>query len=217
MALTFGGASVTMTPATASAWGIQQVPAAGATATATSSTGGASGVGNALGNFGTGLAIGQAIGAVVGAFISSKATSYVLDKQAEINEINKGRAQLGYESALRAGESQIGKITREAGAVKAKQRNAMAANGVSVGVGSSAEVLATTDANNELDVRTIQENAIANAWGYSSKATQYDMIASTQRMGAEYASDTAISSTIAKGLESVGTVADKWYYYNRGY
>jgi Tfp pilus assembly protein PilX len=216
MALTFGGASVTMTPATASAWGIQQVPAAGATAAGASSAGGASG-GNTWGNLGMGLAVGQAIGAVVGAFISSNATSYVLNKQAEINEINKGRAQLGYESALRAGESQIGKVTREAGAVKAKQRNSMAANGVSVGVGSSAEVLATTDANKELDVRTIQENAIANAWGYSTKATQYDMIANTQRMGAQYASDTAISSTIAKGLESVGSVADKWYYYNRGY
>lgn len=217
MALTFGGSTVTMTPTTAAAWGIQQVPAAGATAAGAGSASGASGSGSTFGNLGMGLAVGQAIGAVVGAFISSNATSYVLDKQAEINEINKGRAQLGYESALRAGESQIGKVTREAGAVKAKQRNAMAANGVSIGVGSSAEVLATTDANKELDVRTIQENAIANAWGYSTKATQYDMIASTQRMGAQYASDTAISSTIAKGLESVGNVADKWYYYNRGY
>ncbi len=171
--------------------------------------------GSAWGTVGMGIGIGQAIGAAVGAFISSKATSYVLKQQAEINKINEARMQMGYESALRAGESQISKVTREAGSIKAKQKTAMAANGVSLGVGSAAEITASTEANKKLDVRTIQENALANSWGYSAKATQYGSLVSAQMMGAQYASDTAVSSTIAKGLESIGTVADRWYYYNR--
>ena len=213
MALTFGGAQVTLPSGFSGLGGQIALPST----TGSSVPGGASGSGGmgVFGNIGIGVSIGQAIGSAVGAFISSKATSYVLEKQAEINRINEARAQLGYESAIRAGESQISKVTREAGAVKAKQKTAMAANGVSLGQGSAAEIAASTEVNKKLDVKTIQENALANSWGYSTKATQYGTYANAQMMGAQYASDTAISSTIAKGLESIGTVADRWYYYNR--
>ncbi len=222
--ISFGGSSLTITQPTSAAFSIQGVPssmtAPGSTfgmtsAASTVNSGSSSGGGGMMGNLGMGVSIGQAIGAAVGAFITSKATSYVLKQQAEINKINEARMQMGYESALRAGESQISKVTREAGAVKAKQKNAMAANGVSLGQGSAAEVTATTEVNKKLDVRTIQENALTNSWNYSNKASQYNALANTQLMGAQYASDTAVSSTISKGLESIGTVADKWYYYNR--
>ncbi len=187
----------------------------GATITANASGAGAGGGAGMLGNLGIGASIGQAIGAAVGAFITANATSYVLEKQAEINRLNQGRMQLGYESALRAGESQISKVTREAGAVKAKQKTAMAANGVSLGQGSAAEITASTEINKKLDVKNIQANALANSWGYSTQATQYGMQASLQQMGAGYQSSTAVSQTISSGLESIGTVADRWYYYNR--
>lgn len=215
MTLMFGGSTVTMSPTTAQAWGISSVPQTTGSALGGSGSGSGSGGSGAMGRLGIGITIGQAIGSAVGAFITSKATSYVLEKQAEINRLNEARMQMGYESALRAGESQISKVTREAGAVKAKQKTGMAANGVSLGVGSAAEITASTEVNKKLDVRTIQENALTNSWGYSTKGTQYSMLANTQMMGAQYASDTAVSSTIAKGLESIGTVADKWYYYNR--
>lgn len=222
--ISFGGSSLTITQPTSAGFSIQGVPslmtAPGSTlgmtsAASTVNSGSSSGGGGMMGNVGMGVSIGQAIGAAVGAFITSKATSYVLKQQAEINKINEARMQMGYESALRAGESQISKVTREAGAVKAKQKNAMAANGVSLGQGSAAEVTATTEVNKKLDVRNIQENALTNSWNYSNKASQYNALANTQLMGAQYASDTAVSSTISKGLESIGTVADKWYYYNR--
>ena len=211
--LFFGNASVTMTPQTAQAWGLST---SGATAVAGGGDAGAGGAaGGVLGNIGIGASIGQAIGAAVGAFINAKATSYVLEKQAEINRINQGRAQLGFESALRAGESQISKVTREAGAIKAKQKTAMASNGVSLGQGSAAEVAASTEVNKKLDVKNIQANALANSWGYSTQATQYGMQASLQQMGAGYQNATAVSQTISSGLEAIGTVADRWYYYNR--
>lgn len=216
MALMLGGSTVTMTPATAQAWGISSVPqSVGSGFGGAGGSGGSQGGSGALGSIGIGASIGQAIGAAVGAFISAKATSYVLEKQAEINRLNQGRMQLGYESALRAGESQISQVTREAGAVKAKQKNAMAANGVSLGQGSAAEITATTEINKKLDVKNIQANALANSWGYSTKATQYGMEASLQQMGAGYQNATAVSQTISTGLESIGQVADRWYYYNR--
>lgn len=216
MALTFGGSSVTMTPAVAQAWGIQSVPQTTSTyGSSLGGSGGASGGGSSFaGNLGIGVSVGQAIGAAVGAFISAKASSYVLEKQAEMLKMNEERMQMGYESALRAGESQISKVTREAGQIKARQRNSLAANGVSLGVGSAAELTTSTNVNKALDVKNIQENALANAWGYSTKATQYRIAATASQMGASYANDTAVSSTISKGLESIGNVADKWYMYN---
>ena len=91
----------------------------------------------------------------------------------------------------------------------------MAANGVSLGQGSAAEVAASTEVNKKLDVKNIQANALANSWGYSTQAAQYGMQANMQVMGAGYQSATAVSQTIATGLDSIGTVADRWYYYNR--
>ena len=176
---------------------------------------GAEGGSNVLGNIGLGVSIGQAIGAAYSAYNTGRTLKYTLKKQAEVMKINQAKMQLNTEQALRSGESQIAALTIKAGALKAKQKTAMAANGIQVGSGSSAEVLATTDAMKKLDIRTAQENALAAAWGYQSKADNYATQARNLQSAANYQGATAVSSAIGSSLEKIGAVADKWYTYSR--
>ena len=187
------------------------MPSAGAGAAG--STGGFQG---AMGNVSVGLAIGQAIGSVYSAWKSGKTTKYVMKKQAEVAEYNRQMGQLSAETAYRQGEAQAAQLTYKAGQVKAKQRTAMAANGITLGVGSSKEVTASTDIMKEIDKSTAQLNAIQAAWGYKQQALQ----ASAQ--GGIYSSLGAYSQKVAMGegfsnmLDKGSLAASRWYRYFGG-
>lgn len=187
-----------------------ELPAAGAAAPAAEASS-AAGAG-VMGNLSIGLSIGQAIGSVYSAFSSASAQKYALKKQAQIMEDNRQIAQMGAESAFRAGEAQIAQLTYKAGQRKASQRAALAANGVSMsGGGSYAEVLASGDIMKEIDKDTAELNALANAWGYKRQASQYNMQAGIAgiKAGAMSGWGDASSSLIEHGT----AVADRWYRY----
>lgn len=169
--------------------------------------------GGAMGGASIGLSIGQAIGSVYSAFSSSKTAKYVLNKQAEIAENNRQMGQLSYESALRAGEGQIAQLTYQAGQTKAKQRTAYAANGVAVGEGSSAEVLASTDILKKMDTNTIKLNALSSAWGYKNQALQASAQSSIYSGLANYQSGMAVGKGLGAALEGGMEVANRWYKY----
>ena len=179
-------------------------------------TGGGGGI---AGGISLGTAIGQMIGSVVTARGAARLSADVLKTQAHINENNAKIAQMGYESAMRAGDSEIQRITMSAGSLKSKQKAAMAANGIRLGVGSAADVTASTDVMKELDMHTARSNAIGAAFGYSTKASNYRSTAAAQQTVAAYnGSDGATGMTIGAALEGVGTVADRWYkYFGEGY
>jgi Tfp pilus assembly protein PilX len=168
-----------------------------------------------MGNMSMGLSIGQAIGSVYSAFAQASATKYALNKQAQIMEDNRQIAQMGAESAFRAGEAQIAQLTYKAGQRKAAQRSSFAANGVALGNGSVAEVLASGDIMKEIDKDTAQMNALANAWGYKRQASQY---AIQSGVAGIKAGATSGWGGAASGLLEHGTaVADRWYrYYGNG-
>lgn len=196
-----------------------QAPASGggtgtgaATATGTEAAGQAN---NAMGNLSIGLSLGQAIGSVYSAFASASATKYALNKQAQIMSDNREIAQMGAESAFRAGEAQIAQLTYKAGQRKAAQRASYAANGVAMsGGGSYAEVLASGDIMKEIDKDTAEMNALANAWGYKRQASQYNMQSAVSALKANYTSGFGDASSNL--IEHGTAVADKWYRYYGG-
>lgn len=115
---------------------------------------------------GIGMEIGKGVGEAIGGYITAKATASALRAQASISEDNARVAQFGVEQAFRAGETQLAQIGYKQAETKARQRVAYAANGIAIGVGSSAEVMASTDIEAEVDKITAQQNALAQAWGY---------------------------------------------------
>ena len=189
-----------------------QMPSAGTAPTAEATTASSAGV---LGNLSIGLSLGQMVGSIYGAFASSSAQKYALKKQAQIMEDNRQIAQMGAESAFRAGEAQIAQLTYKAGQRKASQRAALAANGVAMtGGGSYAEVLASGDIMTAIDKDTAEMNALANAWGYKRQASQYAMQSAVAGIKADATSGIGAASTAL--IDNGTAVADKWYRYYGG-
>lgn len=120
----------------------------------------------AVGAVGVGIEIGKGIGDAVGTYLLSKARAAQLNASAAISEDNARVAQFGVEQAFRAGEAQVAKVGYEQSMKKAQSRNAFAANGIAIGVGSTAEHLASIDIEAEVDKLTAKQNALAAAWGY---------------------------------------------------
>ena len=120
----------------------------------------------AIGAIGVGTSVGRSIGNAVGGYLEARGKASALRSQAAVSEANARVMQFGVEQAFRAGEAQVAAIGLKQAETKAAQRNAFAANGVAVGVGSTAEVMASTDLQAAVDKMTAKQNALAQAWGY---------------------------------------------------
>jgi hypothetical protein len=162
------------------------------------------------------LATASLIGSVGGALTSSIGSYYgaatqkaMLSGQAGVADINARIAELGAQSALMQGQRQIGSLTLKAGQLKGRQRAALAANGVDLGVGSAAELQASADTMKEIDKTTLELNAILNAWGYRNQAINFQNEALVRRATARAISP--FGSAMTSLLGSAGQVAGSWY------
>jgi hypothetical protein len=123
-----------------------------------------------MGTGGTMLAFAGSITSAIGAFyaadiakIEAESRASALEYQQAIAEINAEVAEMNAQQALLAGDKQIGAVTMKYGQIKGAARASMAARGVVLGEGSAQEVVATTDLMKEIDVLTINANAVREA------------------------------------------------------
>ncbi len=160
------------------------------------------------------LQIGGMISSSIGSFFSAETQKYQLKTQAIIADTNARIAELGAQTALNQGQQEIGNLTLKAGHLKSAQRVAMAANGIDLGEGNAAEVLASTDIMKEVDKNTIQANAVRSAWGYRMQGTNFQNEALTARNTASGISPgmAATSTLIGKATD----VATSWYMMSEG-
>lgn len=160
--------------------------------------------------------IGQAGGGImsaVGGYYSASAQKASLKAQAAIADTNARIAELGAQSALQQGQQQVASLTLQAGQLKSRQRATMAANGIDLGIGSAAEIQASTDIMKEIDMATVEANAVRSAWGYRTQAVNYQNEALMQRATAKGISPGA---TLASSLLGTATsVAGSWYAMNK--
>lgn len=127
-----------------------------------------------LGYFGVAA---QGIASVFNAFSAKSVTKYnnaVAQAQADIARINARSMEMAYNQRLFAAESEYQRESMAAGRTKARQKTVLAANGVAVGEGSAAEIQASTDIIKQIDLNRIEKNAKTEAWGYKSKAVDYE-------------------------------------------
>ena len=108
--------------------------------------------------------------------------------------------------------AQVGAVSLNAGRMKSAQRAAMAANGIDLGVGSAAELQASTDIMKEIDMATIEANAMRSAFGYRSQAMNFENEALAKRATAGAISP--FGSMASSLLGSAGSVAGSWYSLN---
>lgn len=153
--------------------------------------------------------IGAGLTSVVGSVYSAGTQKRSLQSQAAIAEINANIADMGAESALLQGNSEIAKLTMQVGQLKSRQRVSMAANGIDLGVGNAAEIAASTDLMKEVDVDTIRSNAARNAWGYRTQASNLRTEAASNRAAASGIS--TVGAAASSLLSTASLVGSSWY------
>lgn len=128
-------------------------------------------------DYGYASLISQGVAATINAFGSIGVTKHnnaIAQSQANIARLNAQMMERQAQGVLRSAEKAIVTKTMQAGQVKSTQRARLAANGIAVGVGSAAEVQASTDIIKEIDKNQLKTNAVADAWGYRMKAVGYE-------------------------------------------
>jgi len=181
-------------------------------------------------SFGTTGVLLQALGAInsaIGSYYSVKTAQYqadsqalTLEYQASIANLNARIAEQNAQQALLAGERQIGAVTMAYGQKKASARASMAARGVTLGVGSAQEIIASTDIMKEVDALTINANAVRTAEAARMQKVSYQnesLLAGTNANIASSASSVmmpwvSFGTTLTSGSAKV---ADSWYLRNK--
>lgn len=149
----------------------------------------------------------------VGSYFGARSQQVALRGAADIQDINAGQTELSAQQELARGNAQVAQVTRRAGQIKGSQRAAMAKNGVDLGDGNAAEVLASTDIMKEEDVNTITANAVRAAWGERMVATNQKNDAAAKRAGANSISPGMAAFTSLIGSSS--QIASSWYSMNK--
>lgn len=158
--------------------------------------------------------IGGMFSSAIGSYFSAESQKSSLKFQADMAEINARLSETSAQQELLKGERQVGALTLRAGQVKGAQRAAMAANGIDLGVGNAAEVLASTEILKEVDKNTASANAVQNAWGFRLQGTNYENDALIKRATASAVSP--VASAASSLLGSAGSVAKSWYQFSKG-
>lgn len=179
------------------------------TAAGASGASGAGGFGQSLAQFSTASSITGAVSTAVGAYYDASMAKQSAKHTAAMATINARIAELGAQSALLQGKSEVAKLTQQAGQLKSTQKARLAANGVDLGVGNAAEIQASTDLMKEIDVNTIQSNAWRSAWGQRAQAQNYLNQADTARITAKGINPYMSAATSLMG--DSGQVASQWY------
>ena len=138
--------------------------------------------------------------------IQAESAASTFEFNAAMADINARQMENQAQWSLLTGQRQIGQVTMRAGKIKSAQKASQAARGISLGYGSTAEEIATTDLMKEMDAITIETNSVraANA-------------ARTQKVGYEnqaLLSRTSASSARAAGKYYTGAAATAGAYYS---
>jgi hypothetical protein len=117
-----------------------------------------------------GASVFSALASMYSAWSASKTEKKLYAIQARMQELQARAAQNQSEDILRAGNQKVAVITYQSGQAKASSKVSMAAAGVRVGTGNSAEVLASHDIVKEMQVNQTIANTIAQSYGAKRQA-----------------------------------------------
>lgn len=157
--------------------------------------------------------IGGAAFSVIGAYQSSKAKKNAYATQSAVDANNAQYAELQAQDAIERGNNTADNVRIRGAQLKSTQRATMAARGIALDEGSPLNILNDTEYMTEHDALTAKDNAAKEAWALRIQGKNYNANASllADRADAENPFMNAAGSLLTSG----GTVADRWYGYNK--
>ena len=167
--------------------------------------------GNAAGYAGMVTSISAAVTGAVSNYYAAKSQKQQLEYDQFMSMLNSSIQSMAAKQEIIKGQRAEQSLRLNAASFRAKQKVALAANGVALDEGSAKEILQTTDYMTELDATTIQENALRSAWGYETQSLNY-----ATRSQAAKVTGQGISPAKTAGvslLSDAPKVASNWLQY----
>jgi hypothetical protein len=154
----------------------------------------------------------SAVGAISSSQASASqtaATQEAEQMQAQTQQNNATIANWDASDAILQGQQKAQQSMQNTGSLTSTQRATMAANGLDLTQGSTANILASTKYQGELDANTIQANAARQAWGYANQAASDASNAQILSSSANRLSGSRSGFNTLLG--GAGNVASSWY------
>ena len=145
--------------------------------------------------------IAQSLGSMASTYFQAKAAKKVAAAQERIEKANARVSELAAQMALQRSAWNIGQLSMRAERIKAGQKVRQGASGTRVGVGSNAEVLASTDIMKEIDINQEYVNGYREAWNVRLSGVQARMRATAA--GGYGASISPIGSSLMVGASGL--------------
>lgn len=145
-----------------------------------------------------------ATGRLASSFYSNKSEKMRARLEKQAAEHKARLAELQAEYARFKGQKEAGRLTLASGNLLGRQRASQAAANIDLSVGSAAEVRAGTEFFKDADRFQLEQNALMDAWGYRSQASDYSFVANNTR------ANSAASAVIPTLITGANTVADTW-------
>ncbi len=155
-----------------------------------------------------------AIGSGASAFYAAESKKSELEFQAAMAEINARISENQAQDIMDVANKEAGNVSMRAGKVKSAQKVSQAARGVQIGVGSAAEEIATTDLMKEVDMLTINSNAVKQAAAARMQGVGFTNQALLNRSSASSLS--SIGSGLSSFVSGASSVAPSWYAATKG-
>ena len=168
---------------------------------------------NTLGSMGLVGSFFGSVNSAIGTYYNAKSQASSLAHSAAMAEINARISEIGAQSTLLSGVKEVGRLTLKGGQLKSAQKVALAANGVQMGEGSAAELVASTDLMIAMDANQIMANAVQSAWGHRTQAVNYQAEAMTKSAAGSGISPFGMATGSLLG--NAGSVASQWYQFNK--
>jgi len=168
-----------------------------------------------------------AVQAAVGSYYQAKSAQYqyksqalTMDFQKSMSEINARQAEFMAQQILDVSGKEISMLKMRAGKIKSASKASMSARGLKLGVGSTAEVVATTDLVAEMDALTIYANAIKSSEAARTQSVNYINQAMMQGVSAQNLRSTAdsvspLSAAMTSFTQSANTMTTSWFLKNK--
>lgn len=137
--------------------------------------------------------------AILGGVVKGVASKQAADANAATLESNAALAEAAKADALARGGQQAGRERMRGTQTEASQTADYSASGVSVKSGSAVDVGSSTEAVSELDAELAKNNAMREAFGYESQASNFRRQAQYTRQEGDMAEVTSVLGGVVGG------------------
>lgn len=152
---------------------------------------------------------------IYGQMQAGQAAQAQANYKAAVDRNNAILASRAADDARAQGEVTAAKQAQAGAQLVGRQRATLASNGVVVDTGSAADLTTETAGRNKLDELTIRNNAERQALGFEAQGMNYSSQASADLLAGTSAESAAGFGAIGSALKGAGSVADKWYDFNK--